>query len=157
MHHKKLFIACIVILMVVIIVIGVMSLNTNNKSNFNKTNDISTVNAGLNIPFTLKINQTAVITTENLKIKFLNVTEDSRCPSDVQCVWSGQAKVQINIVNNDRNVGTFNLTKRTGYEELSILKIDGYSITLEQVDPYPISTKKIESNGYSITLKIKKI
>jgi hypothetical protein len=36
--------------------------------------------------FQLKINQTA-LEPENVTVKFLNVTGDSRCPSDVTCIW----------------------------------------------------------------------
>lgn len=50
----------------------------------------------------------------NLKIKFLNITEDSRCPSDVVCVWEGQATAVINIFKNDQNLGDFSLTSRAG-------------------------------------------
>jgi hypothetical protein len=157
MNNEKLFIAGIVALMVVIVIIGGLLLNSTAKSNGNIINDINTVNAGLNVPFTLKIDQTADIKSENLKVTFLNVNEDSRCPSDVQCVWEGQAKVQINVLKNNQDIGTFNLTKRAGHDELSVLNVDGHSITLEKVDPYPVSTKKTGTADYSIVLKIKKI
>lgn len=154
MTNEKLFIAGIVVLMILIVAIGVISQNPSAKSHGNTINDINT---GLNIPFKLNINQTAVIGSENLKITFLNVTEDSRCPSDVQCIWEGQAKVQISILKDDQNIGTFYLTKRAGHDELSVLSVKGYSITLEKVDPYPVSTKKTEAQDYVIVLKIKKI
>jgi len=115
------------------------------------------VNTDLNVPFTLKIKQTTAIDTQNLKITFLNITEDSRCPSDVQCVWEDQAKVQINVLQDNNNIMTFNLTKRAGHDELSVLNIGRYAITLKNVETYHVSTKKIENRDYSIVLKVKKV
>jgi len=64
--------------MVVIVVIGGLSFNPVPKSNDKQNNSTNTVNSGLNVPFTLKINQTAAIDIQNLKITFLNITKDSR-------------------------------------------------------------------------------
>jgi len=117
----------------------------------------SLINANLDTPFQLKINQTAFIESENLKIKFWNVTEDSRCPSDVVCVWVGQATVVVNILKNEQNLGDFSLTSRLGNEDLAIKTFDGYSIKLVKVDPYPKSTSKIKLSDYVITLLVCKI
>ena len=62
--------------------------------------DFSVIPAELDVPFQLKINQTGFIKSENIKIFFLNVTEDSRCPSDVECIWPGQVTILINILKN---------------------------------------------------------
>jgi hypothetical protein len=34
------------------------------------------------------------------RIKFNKVTDDSRCPVDVTCVWAGDAKIKITISRN---------------------------------------------------------
>ena len=34
---------------------------------------------------------------DGVKITFLEVLEDSRCPKDVDCVWAGQARIKISI------------------------------------------------------------
>ncbi|MFT5891354.1 MAG: hypothetical protein ACI9Y7_001455, partial [Dokdonia sp.] len=33
----------------------------------------------------------------NIKVTFLEVLEDSRCPKGVSCVWAGQAKIKVRI------------------------------------------------------------
>jgi len=50
----------------------------------------------------LSINQTAVISGANLRIKFLEVF-DSRCPTGTLCIVPGEAKsiVQINKASNN--------------------------------------------------------
>jgi len=111
----------------------------------------------LDVPFQLKINQVAFIKSENIKIIFMNVTEDSRCPSDVECIWEGQVTIVINIFKNNQFIGEFNLTSRTGFDELAIKEFDGYSINLIKVEPYPISTQIIELSDYIATFNVSKI
>jgi hypothetical protein len=111
----------------------------------------------LDDPFQLKINQVGLIKSENVKIVFVNITEDSRCPSDVECVWEGQATILINIIKNKQVLGEFNLTSREGFDELAIKEYDGYSIELMIVEPYPISTQKIDRSEYTATFIVTKI
>lgn len=104
------------------------------------------VNINLNTEFQLKINQVAFLKSENIKIKFLNILEDSRCPSGVQCVWQGQARVQINIEKDNNNLGDFILTSLAGKENISIKDFDGYTIQLLEVMPHPKYNEKAETD-----------
>ena len=45
--------------------------------------------------FTLSGGQEAVISGENLRLRFTDVLEDSRCPTRVECFWTGQARIAI--------------------------------------------------------------
>ena len=47
--------------------------------------------------FSLHIGQSASIVGEELKIKFLEVVEDSRCPRGVTCIWEGRVSCLIEI------------------------------------------------------------
>ena len=117
----------------------------------------SAISANLDTPFQLEINQIASIDSNDIRIKFLNITEDSRCPSDVVCVWEGQATVVVNIVKNNQNLGDFSLTNRAAHEDLAMKNFDGYSIKLMKVDPYPKSTQRIDTSDYTITLIVSKL
>lgn len=117
----------------------------------------STISTNLEELFQLKINQIASIDSDNLKIKFLNITEDSRCPSDVVCFWEGQATIVVNTLKNDQDLGDFSLTSRAGHEDLAVKNFDRYSIKLKKVEPYPKTTQKIELSDYIVTLIVSKI
>src|ERR1041384_6590460 len=52
--------------------------------------------------FELRIGQRAVIRKTNLTLRFVTVPEDSRCPSDVTCVWAGNARVELLVTNGRR-------------------------------------------------------
>ena len=47
------------------------------------------------LSFALAPGQTAEIKRSGTRITFRQVREDSRCPTDVTCVWEGDAKVEV--------------------------------------------------------------
>lgn len=103
----------------------------------------------LGVPFQIQFNQTATI--QDLQIKITNLT-DSRCPSDVTCVWQGQVKTLVDINKNNKNLGNFSLILND--KNLQARYFDHYSIQIIKVVPYPISTKKTHLSDYDITLKL---
>ena len=76
---------------------------------------------------------------------------DSRCPTDVVCVWEGKADVTIEV--EGPLAGTIVLNT---YDNL-IDTIGNYSFELKEVLPHPISTETIELKDYRVTLKIEGI
>ena len=105
----------------------------------------------LGVPFQLGFNQTAT-TDQGLLIKFVNMT-DSRCPSDVTCIWQGQAKLLLNIKMNNKDFGNFTLISGND-KKLTSQTFDHYYVQLMKVEPYPISTKNIHLSDYVVTLKL---
>ena len=97
----------------------------------------------LNSPIKLHVNDSTFLETENLQIT-LNQIDDSRCPSDVTCVWAGEAKVQLSLIHNEK-LGNFTLSTM---EKNKVVSFDGYLLSLIKVDPYPTSTKNITSVDY---------
>ena len=47
--------------------------------------------------FSLAVGQSAVVGDAGLRVSLKGVAPDSRCPVDVQCVWEGDAKVEVVI------------------------------------------------------------
>ena len=47
--------------------------------------------------FDLKLGQSAVAGDERLKINFVSVVEDSRCPEGATCIWAGNAKIALTL------------------------------------------------------------
>ncbi|MDH3457612.1 MAG: hypothetical protein OER90_12310, partial [Gemmatimonadota bacterium] len=45
--------------------------------------------------FQLAVGERVSIPEENLWLRFLGIASDSRCPSDVVCVWEGDGAVLI--------------------------------------------------------------
>lgn len=113
------------------------------------------ITAKLNSEFQLKIDQTVLIESKNISVRFLNVTEDSRCPSDVVCVWEGQVTILLNIMHKDQELGDLALTIRGG--QTLAKSFDGYSIELMQVEPYPKASEPIQTSDYVATLLVSEL
>jgi uncharacterized lipoprotein YajG len=113
----------------------------------------SKVKASLDKEFTLAIGQTANISGENLTIKLLDVTADSRCASDVECVWAGEVKVLLDI-NSSGSSQQFELTQ-LGAGNAEGQKIGNYTCKFT-VEPYPISTHQIEKSEYRLKMTVSK-
>ena len=73
---------------------------------------------------------------------------DSRCPSDVVCVWEGKADVRINV--DSPHSGSILLSTYDNIKDT----VGDFSFELIDVSPYPISTETIELEDYNVTLKI---
>ena len=111
-------------------------------------------NAMLDTSFTLKIEETTNIDSE-LQLTVLDDVSDSRCPSDVTCVWEGVVSVQVNLLKDGQNLG--NHTIQLGETEYDKQIFDGYYVKLVAVEPYPLSTTQITPSDYVMTFLVSKI
>lgn len=94
---------------------------------------------------------TVSVKSAGMTVRFVAVTEDSRCPRDVTCIWAGEVKVQLEIRRSSQ-----------GASQVEILeggKTDAgdYRVTLVRVEPRPTSTARIAPQDYRATLKIDKV
>lgn len=132
------------------------NLNINLISSIHKLHLIqeNMVYANFKNQFNLKLNQSAIIKSGEVKVTFLEVTEDSRCPSDLTCFWAGQIQVAVNILVNGHNLETLHLVNNASRKDLSIKKINKYLIEFIKAEPYPKSNQETESSDYIITLAV---
>lgn len=103
--------------------------------------------------FKLQVNQQKVITKDKIKIKFISVLEDSRCPKGTNCIWAGNAKVQLKIKKQNGAWETVELNMNLEKREI---KFDGYAIKILELTPTPKANVKINRNGYVGTFSITK-
>jgi hypothetical protein len=112
---------------------------------------------GLDQPFTLAGGQGGLISTEKLRVEFTDVLEDSRCPTQVECFWTGQARVAI-AVQPDGSAPTtveFNTNPAPG-QTVKEATVGPYSVELQSLDPYPQSPEPIAFEDYRATLLVRK-
>ena len=103
--------------------------------------------------FDLKINQEAMVEGEGLAVVFESVLEDGRCPEDVTCVWSGNAKIKVRLSKQKQPPGAINLNTDVKPKISSYLD---YEIRLVALKPLPKKDKPVQSNEYKATLIITK-
>lgn len=97
-----------------------------------------TVEARLDRPFVLAGGQQASLTGESLRLRFTAVPEDSRCPTEVECFWTGQARVIVMVDDGRAGEETveFNTNPAPGQNRQTVQTGD-YELTLQALDPYP--------------------
>ena len=86
--------------------------------------------------------------TGEVSVRFVAVTEDSRCPRDVTCVWAGEVKVQLEIRESTKPASTVEI--RAGDSTAA----GKYRLTLVRVEPQPVTAARIVPQDYRATLKI---
>ena len=100
-----------------------------------------------NQEFTLSIGESAVI--ENTHLTAVRIIEDSRCPSDVNCFWSGQVEVELKVLDNGRE----NIIVLVSQAGGAFIPLDAaHKIKLTRADPPRGKQNKVISESqYDLT------
>ena len=102
----------------------------------------------------LRIAQEKTAPCTGIKIKFVSVVEDSRCPQGVNCIWAGVAKIKIQLRKAGKSAQEFELN--TNQMDKSIT-FEGHEMKLASLTPYPKSGSAIKASAYSATITITKL
>lgn len=120
--------------------------------------DSEFITAVLGGPFRLVAGQTGVLDGFDMEITFNNVVAESRCPSNVQCIWAGQVVLAMQVRQGGELIDEFELVfgaltedDSPGWEQ------NGMVIMLMDVSPYPQSTEAIEQEDYIVELVVMQI
>jgi D-arabinose 5-phosphate isomerase GutQ len=119
------------------------------------------------IKFGAEINAGELFSFENKSIQFKKVITDSRCPKDVTCIWAGEAKVLIAIMENGKQVeekiitltGGADITSLANGKDFTLSFSDSkehYSLNALNLYPYPTSTHKIKDSEYCLFIQLSK-
>lgn len=114
----------------------------------------TTIRVSLDSGFQLMHNQAAVIEPEDLSVKFVNVAEDSRCPVGVECIWAGQAKIELEIRLQGNKPYSITLISQEGRDDLAIKRLNGLFVKLVKVEPRRQPNQELSLKDYLITLNI---
>jgi hypothetical protein len=95
-----------------------------------------------------------------MNVTFKGISEDSRCPEGVACIWAGVAVAQVEVMGTYSRpmVLTLATMDNTGRNYHKSAEFNGYTISLEEVTP----SRKSEAGGkdldgkYRIGIKITK-
>ena len=104
---------------------------------------------------TLAIGQSIRLQDPDLRILFEAVPEDSRCPTDVVCVWAGDARMAFQASGGaDRRFSLHLPTEQVGPASMDI---GGYRIEVTQLSPEPGTFKTNAPERYRVTLVIRQL
>jgi hypothetical protein len=117
----------------------------------NQDPEAAAVSADRGDTFALKAGQVARVGNAGVLVGFRGVAADSRCPSDVTCVWQGDAELRIHATIGRLAWTPFAL--HTALEPRSA-RFEGYTITIVNLEPVPKEGQQIPGANYVVTIRI---
>ncbi len=103
--------------------------------------------------FTLSAGQSASIAGENLKIQFIEVMNDSRCPINVTCIWEGRANCLVQFTQGSTAYRI--VLTEPGLTDRADDMFQDYKVTFH-LKPYPGEVENISKEDYRLQLTIDK-
>ena len=99
---------------------------------------------------------------EGLRVTFINVLSDSRCPIHALCVWAGDAEVALRIKVGNQPAKTMTLHTNLKPKVLVIPANPpgtvgipkSYVISIAALNPLPVAGKKTKPEDYRLKLNI---
>ena len=86
----------------------------------------------------VKVPMGETVQFEKASVRFIKVLEDSRCPKDLTCVWAGQAKILVEIIENGKSAVQKEILFKAGVES-NLLTSETYTLKGVSLSPYPTS------------------
>lgn len=96
---------------------------------------------------TLAVGETVLVDSVDVEVTFSAVTEDSRCPVDVTCVWAGRAVVALAI---GAGSGASTIELEVGQWR----EAEGLRLTATALDPQPREGEEIPPEDYRLELSL---
>ena len=106
-----------------------------------------------NQQFTLAPGEAAVVQDAGVRVQFVRVTGDSRCPADAICIQGGDAIVHVRVADSS---GTRDHELHTGDSSRATASHRDLRIVLVQLQPYPFSSRPVQDGDYRATLEVRR-
>lgn len=105
----------------------------------------------------VRLGETETSTASGIKVTFLSVVEDSRCPDDAQCVWAGRVLIDVEI--EGKNGLTVKKQLSSDGDEKSVV-VEDYRVHLTSVSANPEHGSKVgkgPDEGYFAWFRFEKL
>jgi hypothetical protein len=108
----------------------------------------------------LAVGQTVRFDKGGIRVKFIKVSKDSRCPMNARCITAGDAEVilEVKVGSKKPELVTLHTHDEPRYAVFSALP-DGmigipksYTVSLQELTPQPIAGRKTRQRDYRLTL-----
>ena len=100
----------------------------------------------------VQINHQVRAYRSGIKVRFVELVEDSRCPVDVNCIQAGNAKIRVEVSKRGRSKS---LELDTNSMKGAAI-FEGYRFQLRKLTPEPRSNIRINRNGYVATIHVER-
>ena len=113
---------------------------------------VATVKAQAAESIRVQINHQVRAYRSGIKVRFVELVEDSRCPVDVNCIQAGNAKIRVEVSKRGRSKS---LELDTNSMKGAAI-FEGYRFQLRKLTPEPRSNIRINRNGYVATIHVER-
>ena len=104
----------------------------------------------LGTSFDIRYEETVQIKDEGIQLTFMAISDDSRCPENVVCVWQGRVAIVL-------NAGTIDIPLSVGAVSEPTKSFKNYSVTFQEVIAPMLNTEKtIKKSDYIVQLLVEK-
>jgi hypothetical protein len=110
-----------------------------------------TVVADPGVAFGLPLGKVATVSANGARITFNRVTDDSRCPIDVVCIWAGDAKIELTVAPNGSSAETRVISVTAPNNEVAAA---GMRIRLVSLAPAPRQSEPSAKRAYVAQLVV---
>lgn len=100
---------------------------------------------------TLHEGEEAALFGGELRVQFVGVTQDSRCPQGAQCIWAGNARVELRLQNHNGSSLVLSVNSRL---EPKVVDFGPYHARLIELSPYPRLNAPPAPKGYQATIAV---
>jgi hypothetical protein len=114
------------------------------------------VNAALGEPFELRLGGAARIESEGLELRFLEVTEDSRCPEGMVCVWAGRVRIRVAVAQRGTHLGELEISTLDPAQDTAP-SLGAYGFSLVGVAPAGTGGIQPDPGVYVATLRVSRL
>jgi hypothetical protein len=108
--------------------------------------------------FIAKVQYGQLFTVDNYDVEFVKVISDSRCPSGVDCIRAGEAKVLVNIFENGELLTSkeliFHASGVINKNAMTLLKSEDIVIEGLRLIPYPEVHHRIPEKMYCLEIQV---
>jgi hypothetical protein len=120
-------------------------------------NPDGSVSVALGEPFALALDESANY-AGTLRIAFVEMLGDSRCPSDAVCMVAGQVQVKVAVTAAGQAQTEVVLTLGDLYAgNVQQVALNGYRLSLQNVEPYPMTTKHTRPDEYRAAFMLEQV
>jgi hypothetical protein len=87
-------------------------------------------------------------------LTFVEIVTDSRCPADATCVTSGFVQVMLEIKQGEITRHETLTLGDLADGDVNSIEVGEWTVTLVEVNPYPLASQPVDYADYTITLDL---
>ena len=102
-------------------------------------------------PFSLRVGEASSLDEAELRLHFVEVPRDSRCPKGTNCLVPGEARLVVRAELGSRRVELLFKVPPGGSDTQTV---DRFKVTVTSLEPQTEAERRIEVSDYVATLRV---